>query len=952
MKRLLLTLWLLAASPLLAQNPAVNNDGTALRGSGSVPVTSVVGTTNQITAVNVAGVVTLSIPTTVDLTVHSLNGAQISGSNIATAIAAAGAGGFVIVPPAAYSIAAKIVINSANNGLTLWIQKGAVLTDSALADSMIQVTASNDVTIILDGKMDGAATGVNCIQVAGGGGNNRTTITTNGSGECTNTNGIGIDVRGTAGNVAHDVVDARVQGLYIHDILGSGSGIANRNSIRTRIISNRIYTTQGNSISNNGVQTLVKDNFLTAWGSGKKGIGGFGATGTVDDGNIILGSTTVGTMQWGLYEDTCIDCTIRGGEVSFTDAGIRAEVPQNIHIEGVNIHDMLNGGTQTYSNGILVNSRVQTNVLNALTATTGLNAGANVTLTTDAANPPPTASQSVKAALSGAFTTGTILSSSLGANNDYVQTPLLQLYVYSDTTLLEGTLQIKLASDVGWSSFVSQPTGTPSFTIPRIEANTWQLIELYDPEFAFKWQTPGIASWGLVANASMTSVTLHIAQLQVVVPYKGADISHNQVNATGGDGVRVETFSEFHIDDNLIKNVGFYRGDGTGSCVKLGLGQINSTAGQVMNGAWVRHNTCLNTPVMSTTTSRGLYGIMSNAGVGSNIHLFMNEIFGFDPGKTIVMDAAFNSDQSLNTFGVAGRPFGLQMDGTLDVNGGQSLTGKITFKNATAGVFTDVQAQDNGSGANNTNFVPVALAGQSSNIRFFSSAQTSTGANIQAFRNDGTSNIAWQVDVQNGTQKLRNFIDAQVSFTLDSGLTAANSACILYNDRNTQEWSACKVNAANDYVIRDTINSIDRFRAIQGDDTSINGANGAFVVKFNSAANSGTGGIKVFDGAASPVLAFQLNGNGNFTFGKTGGHFNPNAASSDISGTISIVAATSASHTFATNYGSAPNCVLTPKADPAAVAGWWVTTSTSTVTANVHTSGTIDFIYHCTGAPN
>ncbi len=81
-------------------------------------------------------------------------------------------------------------------------------------------------------------------------------------------------------------------------------------------------------------------------------------------------------------------------------------------------------------------------------------------------------------------------------------------------------------------------------------------------------------------------------------------------------------------------------------------------------------------------------------------------------------------------------------------------------------------------------------------------------------------------------------------------------------------------------------------------------------------------------------------------------HLSASSANNDFDGTISISSATSAAHTFTTAFNSAPSCIIVPTTDPTAVGTYWVTTSTSAVTANVHTSGTINFSYHCVGNPN
>ena len=70
-------------------------------------------------------------------------------------------------------------------------------------------------------------------------------------------------------------------------------------------------------------------------------------------------------------------------------------------------------------------------------------------------------------------------------------------------------------------------------------------------------------------------------------------------------------------------------------------------------------------------------------------------------------------------------------------------------------------------------------------------------------------------------------------------------------------------------------------------------------------------------------------------------------AHAEESGTVSVNDSTSASSMFTTKWASPPICTLTPTSDPHAIGGYWVTSSTSTVTANVHYPGRITFNFRC-----
>jgi hypothetical protein len=90
---------------------------------------------------------------------------------------------------------------------------------------------------------------------------------------------------------------------------------------------------------------------------------------------------------------------------------------------------------------------------------------------------------------------------------------------------------------------------------------------------------------------------------------------------------------------------------------------------------------------------------------------------------------------------------------------------------------------------------------------------------------------------------------------------------------------------------------------------------------------------------------------GSYSFGPTlmsvPGHFG--SSSADAAGSVTISSSTSATVNFGTSYNSAPKCVVTPTSDPTSVGAYWVTSTTSGFTVNVHTSGTITFNYVCVG---
>lgn len=76
------------------------------------------------------------------------------------------------------------------------------------------------------------------------------------------------------------------------------------------------------------------------------------------------------------------------------------------------------------------------------------------------------------------------------------------------------------------------------------------------------------------------------------------------------------------------------------------------------------------------------------------------------------------------------------------------------------------------------------------------------------------------------------------------------------------------------------------------------------------------------------------------------------ASNSDLAGTIAISSGTSASHSFATTHSVAPSCTIVPLSDPGIGVRWWVTSSTTAVTAHLSAAVVITFNYLCIGNPN
>jgi hypothetical protein len=84
----------------------------------------------------------------------------------------------------------------------------------------------------------------------------------------------------------------------------------------------------------------------------------------------------------------------------------------------------------------------------------------------------------------------------------------------------------------------------------------------------------------------------------------------------------------------------------------------------------------------------------------------------------------------------------------------------------------------------------------------------------------------------------------------------------------------------------------------------------------------------------------------------SGGNTRGTTTNGGENGRISITDSTTASYRFVTKWSSPPVCSLTPTSDPHELGGYWVTSSTSTITANVHNPGLVTFNFHCHVATN
>jgi hypothetical protein len=115
-----------------------------------------------------------------------------------------------------------------------------------------------------------------------------------------------------------------------------------------------------------------------------------------------------------------------------------------------------------------------------------------------------------------------------------------------------------------------------------------------------------------------------------------------------------------------------------------------------------------------------------------------------------------------------------------------------------------------------------------------------------------------------GSVTVKNQADAEIDSTLWAGLTTSQKESFLYKDWNGASQWYMEKDAGNNWVLNSAIDNTDHFKAYQNGETMLN-SNGTGYVSVNREANSGTGGLVVFSGGATPAQVAKIDGSGNLT---------------------------------------------------------------------------------------
>jgi hypothetical protein len=234
-------------------------------------------------------------------------------------------------------------------------------------------------------------------------------------------------------------------------------------------------------------------------------------------------------------------------------------------------------------------------------------------------------------------------------------------------------------------------------------------------------------------------------------------------------------------------------------------------------------------------------------------------------------------------------------------------------------------------------------------------------ANAPSLTTTGSSTFEGSANLFNNAAAATNIVEIQ------AGTTAAQTEEIQWqNYSGTAEWLN-SVDTSYTYHIKDAANSLDRVTIYQGGgNTNINAGSGAYAVCLNCAANSGTSGLLVQNGASSPSTVLTVTGSGNttatgFVSGKffmgsstmtlaTGGAAgtSPTMACATshvcdgVSGTVTLTTGTSpttgtlATLSFPNTHTNYANCIVSTESASAVITSdtWTESTTAITITAN------------------
>jgi hypothetical protein len=286
--------------------------------------------------------------------------------------------------------------------------------------------------------------------------------------------------------------------------------------------------------------------------------------------------------------------------------------------------------------------------------------------------------------------------------------------------------------------------------------------------------------------------------------------------------------------------------------------------------------------------------------------------------------------------------------------GSTAVANATSFTGSLSGDVTGTQSATT-VGKINGGAVPASASVLSSN----SSSQLTAATNLTTTT---SSTLGGGANLFNNAAAATNVVEIQ------AGASGAQTEELQWqNYSGTAEWDNA-VDSSYTYHIQDAAHSsLDRITIYQGGgNTNINAGSGAYEVCLNCAANSGTAGMVVQNGASSPSTVLTVTGSGNTTAtGFVSGKFfmgsstmtlatgaaagsSPTIACATshvcdgVSGTVTLTTGTSPTTgtlgtiSFPNTHSNYANCIVTTEGAGAVIATdtWTESTTAITITAN------------------
>jgi trimeric autotransporter adhesin len=323
-------------------------------------------------------------------------------------------------------------------------------------------------------------------------------------------------------------------------------------------------------------------------------------------------------------------------------------------------------------------------------------------------------------------------------------------------------------------------------------------------------------------------------------------------------------------------------------------------------------------------------------------------------GTAVSCSTAFTG---LGYFSTGAAPIAATGAQIVSVIGSAAVANATSTTSFTGSLSGDVTGTESATtvGKINGGAVPASASVLSSN----SSSQLTAATNIAT---TASSTLGGNANLFNNAAAATNAVEIQ------AGTSAAQTEELQWqNYSGTAEWDN-SVDSSYTYHIQDAAHSsLDRITIYQGGgNTNMNAGNGAYEVCLNCAANSGTAGLVVQNGASSPSTVLTVTGSGNTTAtGFVSGKFfmgnstmtlatgaaagsSPSIACATshvcdgVSGTATLTTGTSpttgtlATISFPNTHSNYANCIVTTESTTAVITTntWTESTTAITITAN------------------